>query len=110
MIPFYFFADATLLMLTFLVAKQLFYNRRSRDAHAYPPGPPGHVLVGNILNLPAKKPWVHYADWGKIYGNIMHLEAFSDHLIILSNARVANDILERRSRTYSGRPYPGVGE
>ncbi|ESK95269.1 cytochrome p450 [Moniliophthora roreri MCA 2997] len=63
-----------------------------------------------MLDVPAKKPWVHYANWAKIYGDIMHLEAFGDHLIIISNAMLANDILERRSRMYSGRPYPGVGE
>ena len=33
-----------------------------------PPGPKGYPLIGNLFDMPAKKPWVVYDEWRKIYG------------------------------------------
>ena len=37
-------------------------------------------------------------------GDVMHLEAFGQHVIILNSMKAANDLFERRSTIYSSRP------
>ncbi|EEB99092.1 hypothetical protein MPER_01290, partial [Moniliophthora perniciosa FA553] len=38
----------------------------------------------------------------------MHLQAMGDRIVILSSVDAANDLLEKRSRIYSGRPHEEV--
>ncbi|KAG1829895.1 hypothetical protein F4604DRAFT_1034977 [Suillus subluteus] len=40
---------------------------------AYPPGPPGWPLIGNVLDMPRIKPWLTFKEWGKKYGDISHI-------------------------------------
>ncbi|KAK7037754.1 hypothetical protein VNI00_010715 [Paramarasmius palmivorus] len=77
-------------------------ERKARSIH-YPPGPPGRLFGGNLKDIPVKKPWLAYADWAKQYGDVMHLQMSGDHAIILSSAKAANDLLDKRSRIYSSR-------
>ncbi|KAI3615926.1 cytochrome p450 [Moniliophthora roreri] len=84
--------------------------QRKRKALRYPPGPSGSAIVGNFFDIPQKKPWVVYKGWARQYGDIMHLEMLGDHVVILNNVNIANDLLEKRSRIYSSRPYPEVAE
>ncbi|KAJ8091253.1 hypothetical protein PM082_024522 [Marasmius tenuissimus] len=107
-----------------------FNDRRRRN---YPPGPPpSGFITGNMKDIPDKKPWVTYNKWAKEYGlvylysrvvgktltvvviiitgDIVHLEALGDHLILLNNLEAANELLEKRSRIYSSRPYAEAGK
>ncbi|KAF7288548.1 Cytochrome P450 [Mycena chlorophos] len=68
----------------------------------YPPGPRPLPLVGN--KIPTVFPWLTYTEWGNQYGPIMHIKTFSEHIIIINSAKVANDLLEKRSHIYSDRP------
>uniref|UniRef100_A0A0W0F7R4 Cytochrome P450 n=1 Tax=Moniliophthora roreri TaxID=221103 RepID=A0A0W0F7R4_MONRR len=43
-------------------------------------------------------------------GDIMHLQVMNDHILVLSSVKVVNDLLEKRSRTYSGRPFADIAE
>ncbi|EEB98306.1 hypothetical protein MPER_02212, partial [Moniliophthora perniciosa FA553] len=100
---------------------------RQKRAFLYPPGPPGNAITGNFFDLPQKKPWLVYTEWAKQYGrgdtrywtveltyslvgDIIHLEALGDHVIILSSLETVNDLLEKRSRIYSSTPHPEVAE
>ncbi|KAL0573231.1 cytochrome p450 [Marasmius crinis-equi] len=94
-----------------LGVKQLFAVRRRQNSLGYPPGPPpSGSVTGHLKDMPAKKPWVTYAKWGKEYGDIIHLEALGDHIVILNSFDAANELLERRSRIYSGRPNEAAGK
>ena len=55
--------SAVLIAAFFLV---LFRSRRSN--RKLPPGPPGLPLIGNLLDIPKKQPWVVYRDWARKYG------------------------------------------
>ncbi|KAF8908849.1 putative CyP450 monooxygenase [Gymnopilus junonius] len=57
-----------------------------------------------MADMPEKKAWVTYAEWGKTYGDIMHLRVFGQHTIILNSIEVVKDLIEKRSHIYSDRP------
>ena len=40
-----------------------------------------------------------------ITGDIVHLEVFGQHVIVLNSAKAAKDLFERRSSIYSSRPF-----
>ena len=38
-----------------------------------PPGPKGHLLVGNLIDMAVDKPWIVFDGWRKTYGkNFYH--------------------------------------
>ncbi|KAG1753727.1 cytochrome P450 [Suillus paluster] len=77
----------------------------------YPPGPPGWPLVGNISDTPHIKHWLTFAEWGKKYGDISHIEVLGQHTIVLNSVRVAMEMLDEKSSVYSDRPVlPMCGE
>jgi len=45
------------------------YTRLGSGKPPYPPGPRGYPYVGSI-NIPFKKPWFTYIEWGKKYGGM----------------------------------------
>ena len=91
-----------------------------------PPGPSPLPLVGNIFNIPKTSPWVTYRKLSKQYGKssfcstcmmyhwvltivirsgkILALRAFGQVLIVVDDAKVAVELLEKRSAVYSSRP------
>ncbi|KAF8645514.1 hypothetical protein AX16_007798 [Volvariella volvacea WC 439] len=73
-----------------------------------PPGPKGLPIIGNLRQFPKQTPWLTYESWAKTYGPIMHLDYLRTHVIVLSSAKVALDLLEARSNIYSDRPAPFV--
>jgi hypothetical protein len=46
---------------------------------AYPPGPPGWPLIGNVLDMPHIRPWLIFTEWGKKYGESL---SFCHNLLI----------------------------
>ncbi|KAJ7644020.1 cytochrome P450 [Roridomyces roridus] len=70
----------------------------------YPPGPRPRFLIGNLRDIPVHLPWLTYTEWGKKYGEILHARIFGEHIVILNSVKVAIDLLEKRSSTYSDRP------
>ncbi|KAK7037782.1 hypothetical protein VNI00_010743 [Paramarasmius palmivorus] len=104
--PTNFILQVSLLILGITLVSALLKRFLSRHPDAkYPPGPRGRLFVGNLLDIPNKKPWLAYTGWAKTYGDVMHLQVLNDHVIVLSSAAAASDLLEKRSRIYSGRPY-----
>ncbi|KAF7343714.1 Cytochrome P450 [Mycena sanguinolenta] len=79
-------------------------HRFQRRRAPFPPGPPGIPFIGNLFQLPLEQPWIKYASWAKQYGDIVHLTAFGQHIILLNSESAVLDLLERRSAIYSDRP------
>ncbi|KDR69746.1 hypothetical protein GALMADRAFT_160252 [Galerina marginata CBS 339.88] len=71
----------------------------------YPPGPKTLPLVGNMFDLPLSDSPKTYAEWGRKYNsNLLHASALGNHLLIINSCEDADELFERRSRKYSGRP------
>ncbi|OSX64689.1 hypothetical protein POSPLADRAFT_1134235 [Postia placenta MAD-698-R-SB12] len=82
----------------------LWLDRRLRR-FPMPPGPRGFPIIGNALQMPQEREWVKFTEWAKTYGGILHLSIFNTHFIVLNDAEVIADLLEKRSAIYSDRPF-----
>jgi hypothetical protein len=100
---------------------------RKRTPAPYPPGPPPKPLIGNALDIPSEKQWVKYLEWSKrlksmlfsctglklLYsepGDIIHMSAFNNHIIVLHKVEDITELMEKRSAIYSSRPWIPVAE
>ncbi|OCH90227.1 cytochrome P450 [Obba rivulosa] len=54
--------------------------------------------------MPAKFQWLTYQDWSKRYGDLLHISAFGHSIVIISSAKIAEELFEKRSSIYSNRP------
>ncbi|KAG1737315.1 cytochrome P450 [Suillus lakei] len=86
--------------------KQVFSKKNPAP---YPPGPPGWPLIGNVLDMPHIKPWLTFTEWGKKYGDIVHIEVLGQHIFVLNSVKTAMDMLDNKSTVYSDRPIFPVG-
>ncbi|KAF8869037.1 cytochrome P450 [Infundibulicybe gibba] len=98
-----------ILLLTALVAgyicKQYLRSTKGHIRLPFPPGPKPKFLIGNSLDIPTQTAWLTYAKWTETYqSDILHAEAFGQHIIILNSLEAATDIMERRAAKYSSRP------
>ncbi|KAH0578687.1 hypothetical protein H2248_003815 [Termitomyces sp. 'cryptogamus'] len=82
----------------------LFRKWQSSTRIPYPPGPKPSLISGNASELPTVLPWLTYAKWAKEYGDIVHVRAYNQHIVILDKLRDANALFEQRSGIYSDRP------
>ncbi|KAK0185472.1 cytochrome P450 [Armillaria mellea] len=93
------------LWLPFLVILVVTYIVRRYTFRRLPPGPRGLPIVGNILDMPTTKPWLTFAHWSELYGDMCSVTILGQTFIILSSADAAIDLLAKRSSTYSDRPH-----
>ena len=85
-----------------LIADYIHILRRRRHL---PPGPFPFPIVGNHFQTPSYKPWITWEKWAQHYDSpMMTLWIGRQPRIILSDAWVASDLLEKRSDIFSSRP------
>ena len=100
-----FLAAAILLSALFVL------DYRLRHGHRYPPGPKPLPFIGNLHQIPKGQPWVKFKEWSEEYGPIYTLWMGRKPTMVIGNAEVANDLLERKSLIYSSRPhFPVMGD
>ncbi|PIL29261.1 cytochrome P450 [Ganoderma sinense ZZ0214-1] len=75
-----------------------------------PPGPRPLPIIGNVFDIPKKLLPCDYREISNRYGDIVHLHALGQHIILLGSLEVAIELLERRSVKYSGKPYSAMSE
>ncbi|KAF7348414.1 O-methylsterigmatocystin oxidoreductase [Mycena sanguinolenta] len=94
---------AVLTSILFVVAS-LLRGWRTTIRLPFPPGPKPKFLLGNLFDIPSEQPWLTYTKWGKQYGDVVHLQVFGNHILILNSAKAATELLEKRAILYSDRP------
>ncbi|KAJ7487682.1 cytochrome P450 [Mycena galericulata] len=68
-----------------------------------PPGPKANWM-GNVVDLPRIRPWLTYAEWKNVYGDLIYIRVFGNPILVLNSAAVTSDLLEKRGGNYSSRP------
>ncbi|EPS95741.1 hypothetical protein FOMPIDRAFT_1053918 [Fomitopsis schrenkii] len=98
------FIVGSLLSLFVLFRRRTAASRaRNPRERPYPPGPPGHPLLTNVLDWPQGNSWLRFSEWKKQYGDIVHLNLLGKHVVVLNSYETAKDVLEQSK--YSDRPH-----
>ncbi|CAK8562183.1 unnamed protein product [Lathyrus sativus] len=70
---------------------------------SYPPGPKGLPLIGN-MNMMDKLTHRGLANLAKQYGGVLHLRMGFIHMVAISNAEAAREVLQLHDNIFSNRP------
>ncbi|OCB88748.1 cytochrome P450 [Sanghuangporus baumii] len=97
-------ADIFFGLLGIYLVKSFLYSKKTHGP--LPPGPKPKPFIGNLTDLPpsGQQEWVHWGKHKDLYGPISSLTTFGQTLILLNDQRVAFELLEKRSLSYSSRP------
>lgn len=103
-----------------LLAAAYLLHQRSRHKRHLPPGPAGYPIISNLLDWPFEAGWLTFTSWREKFGqyasdspltvvadrafsgDIIHLEIFGMHLVILNSMEAAQTLLGQV--IYSDRP------
>ena len=90
---------AILSLLNALQSRQAWKNKATE-----PPGPALIPWIGRIHDLPIQYMWLKFKEWADVYGPLYRTQMLGDNFIIISDEKVAEDLLVKRGRIYSDRP------
>ncbi|KAL2132270.1 hypothetical protein VTI74DRAFT_3984 [Chaetomium olivicolor] len=90
--------------LLYSLVKQLLSWNKSIEPKARFPGPQQFPIVGRVHDLPRFSLWLKFKEWADIYGPIYYTKALNQPFIIVSDEKIAEELLVKRGNIYSGRP------
>ncbi|KAF9449659.1 cytochrome P450 [Macrolepiota fuliginosa MF-IS2] len=100
------FSPRDLLFVSACLLTHFIYRYRRRTVLPLPPGLLRWPILGNALSIPATYGHRFYKALGtKLGSKIIYLEALGQSIIVLNDAQMAKDLLEKRSALYSSRPH-----
>nr|AEV93477.1 ferulate 5-hydroxylase [Caragana korshinskii] len=88
-----------ILLLLIRLASSRIFRRRA----PYPPGPKGLPIIGN-MNMMDKLTHRGLANLAKQYGGVLHLRMGFIHMVAISNAETARQVLQLQDNIFSNRP------
>lgn len=68
------------------------------------PGPWLLPWIGRIHDLPVQFMWIKFKEWADTYGPIYRTKMLGDNFVVISDEKIAEEILVKRAKTYSDRP------
>jgi len=84
-----------------------YYQQKQKESKQLPlpPGPQRWPIIGSWPIMPKELDWQTFHQWSKEQNtDILHIDAMGNHIIVLDTPELANELLEKRSSIYSGRP------
>jgi hypothetical protein len=69
-----------------------------------PPGPALIPWVGRVHDLPVEYMWLKFKEWADMYGPIYRTQMLGDPFLIITDEKIAEDLLVKRAKIYSDRP------
>ncbi|KAI6117220.1 cytochrome P450 [Pisolithus croceorrhizus] len=76
---------------------------RAKPKLPYPPGPKGLPFIGNAFDIGPQGLQHTYAQWSKIYGDIVYTRTFGQDVIVVNSEKTARILADGRSEIYSDR-------
>jgi hypothetical protein len=68
------------------------------------PGPLLLPWIGRIHDLPIQYMWLKFKEWADIYGPIYKTKMLGATFLIISDEKIAEELLVKRAKIYSDRP------
>lgn len=68
------------------------------------PGPKLVPYIGRIHDLPIQYMWLKFKEWSDTYGPIYYTEMLGAKFVIISDEKIAEELLVKRARFNSDRP------
>ncbi|KAL1860863.1 hypothetical protein Plec18170_001377 [Paecilomyces lecythidis] len=86
--------------------KSLLVQLKNGKQAPLPPGPKPRFLIGNLPDLPrdGELEFIHWLKHKDLYGPISSVTVMGQTIVIINEARIAFDLLEKRSSMHSSRP------
>ncbi|KAG1869144.1 hypothetical protein C8R48DRAFT_539933, partial [Suillus tomentosus] len=63
-----------------------------------PLGPVPFPLLGNVLFVDTKAPWLTYTEWAAAYGDLFFVRLLDQEVVAINSQHVAEALLDKRSR------------
>jgi cytochrome P450 len=104
-------ATSIAVAIAVLAYKSFIASKQVKGTYHLPPGPTPIPLVGNISDLPAPgtKDWIHWSKLRDQYGPIYSLTVLGQTMVVISDYKIAAELMEKRSAHTSGRPFMEFG-
>ncbi|KAI0135359.1 cytochrome P450 [Daldinia grandis] len=91
--------------LLFSVLRQILSSiKRDNGSSKTLPGPQQFPIVGRVHDLDRFCMWKKFKEWADIYGPIYRTSMMGQQFIIISDHKIAEELLVKRGHIYSGRP------
>jgi Cytochrome P450 len=78
-------------------------NKKGTEGPALP-GPKLLPFIGRIHDLPIQYMWLKFKEWSDIYGPIYYTEMLGAKFVIISDEKIAEELLINRAKHNSDRP------
>ena len=82
------------------------YALMLKKRQSLPPGPMPLPVLGNHFSFPKIKPWFYFESLSKTYNSpILTMWLGRTPYIVINDAWVASDLMDKRANIYSSRPH-----
>ncbi|KAL3650810.1 hypothetical protein CASFOL_007213 [Castilleja foliolosa] len=95
--------NISLALLFFLFFVTILLTKLGTKRHNYPPGPKGLPIIGN-MGLVDQLNHRGLAALAQIYGGLFHLKVGYVHMVAVSTAEMAQQVLQAQDKIFSNRP------